>query len=208
MGWLLKTKEEEGKETKYKIWTTVSDGWITEEWMTRDEIIKFLFWNKLYDFMDKFIEDSMTFPNGYHDKDTHKRNWDDKLADEHYKFTKSTFGVKGINYVKLKSNKFSEILNANGIRVTIEDARGYSFDSKEGEASETVELKDMFEFTKWFEERYTLIESKKLKKCAYVDSITNDILIHGSDEHFTELIKNHGKTIEECYEIYKAKNNG
>lgn len=138
MGWLLKTKEEEGKETKYKIWTTVSEGWITEEWMTKDEIIKFLFWNKLYDFMDKFIEDSMTFPNGYYDKDTHKRNWDDKLSDEHYKFTKSTFGVKGIDYVKLKSNKFSEILNAHGLRMNIEDARGYGFDSKEKEKSENV----------------------------------------------------------------------
>ncbi len=129
MGWLLKTKQEEGEETKYKIWTTISDGWITEQWMTKDEIIKFLFWNKLYDFMDKFIEDAMTFPNGYHDKETHKRNWDDKLADEHYEFTKSKFGKKGNAYVNTTTDKFSEILNAHGLGVNITDKRGYAFNS-------------------------------------------------------------------------------
>lgn len=138
MGWLLKTKEE-NEVTKYKIWTTISDGWITEEWMTRDEIIKFLFWNKFYDFMDKFIEESITFPNGYYDKDTHKRNWDDKLNDEHYEFTKSKHGVKGIDYVKLSVNKFSEILNYHGIRVRIDDERGYELDSKENDKEEKKE---------------------------------------------------------------------
>lgn len=135
MGWLLKTKEEEGKETKYKIWTTISDGWITEEWMTRDEIIKFLFWNKFYDMIDKFIEDSMTFPNGYHDKDTHKRNWDDKLQEEHWQFIQTKFKARGKAYTKVSADKFSEILNANGITVKIKDARGYWFDSEEKEDS-------------------------------------------------------------------------
>jgi len=131
MGWLLKTKEEEGKETKYKIWTTISDGWITEEWLTKDEIIKFLFWNEFYRFMDKFIEDAMTFPNGYHDKETHKRNWDDKLQEEHWQFLQSKFKAKGKDYSKITTDKFSEILNANGIRLQVDDLRGYNFDSKE-----------------------------------------------------------------------------
>lgn len=141
MGWLLKTKEEEGKETKYKIWTTISDGWITEEWLTKDEIIKFLFWNEFYRFMDKFIEDAMTFPNGYCDKDTHKRNWDNNLAIEHYEFTKSKFGVKGKDYTKISTDKFSEILNANGIRLQVDDLRGYNFDSKEKEKENINEIK-------------------------------------------------------------------
>lgn len=204
MGWLLKTKEE-GNETKYKIWTTISDGWITEQWMTRDEIIKFLFWNKFYDMIDEFIKDAMTFPNGYHDKDTRKRYWDDKLQKKHWQFIQSKFKARGKAYTKISADKFSEILDANGITVKIKDARGYFFDSKV-EESETIELKDMFGFTKWFEERYTLVESKKLKKSAYVDSIANDILIHGSDELFTDLVKTQGRTIEECYEIYKSKN--
>ncbi len=50
MGWLLKTKETEENGVQYKIWTTISEGYITDDWMSKEETIKFLFWNGFRDF--------------------------------------------------------------------------------------------------------------------------------------------------------------
>ncbi len=123
MGWTVKTKTEKGI-TKYKIWTTISDGWITEKWLTKDEITKFFFWKRLRDFRDKLLEDAMTFPNDYYDKDTGKRIFDEKISDDYREFA-----YKNSNKEEVLFDKLSEILNANGLSVTIKDERGYEYTS-------------------------------------------------------------------------------
>lgn len=68
MSWLLKHRKKDGK---YRIWTTISDGWITD-WLSEDEIKEYLRWREYADTKLKVIEHYMTFPAGWHDKDTHK----------------------------------------------------------------------------------------------------------------------------------------
>lgn len=55
MGWNISTKEVKG-ETKYKIWSTVVDAYLTRKWLTRDEVIQFLFWDRFREFMRLFIK--------------------------------------------------------------------------------------------------------------------------------------------------------
>jgi hypothetical protein len=127
MGWQVKIKTEK-EVTKYRIWTTVSDGWITE-WLTKEEITKFFLWQRLRDFRDKFLEDAITFPNNYTDKDTDRRIMDSKIEDDYRKFVSESH--RGGKSDEILFDKFAEVLNAHGLRVKIEDARGYEFDSKE-----------------------------------------------------------------------------
>jgi hypothetical protein len=69
MGWLLKHRK---KDNKYRIWTTMSDGWITG-WCTEDEIKAEIAFHWRLDHMRKVIEEYMNFPTGWTDKDTYKR---------------------------------------------------------------------------------------------------------------------------------------
>lgn len=119
MGWSIKIKETKKHGTQYKIWTSVSDGYVTKDWMTRDEIIKFLFWNKFGKFVREFIEDSMTFPNGYSEKDSYKRlPIDEKKSDEWYNFIRSTFKDGG---EEILYTKFNEVLNQMGVKLDVSD---------------------------------------------------------------------------------------
>src|SRR4051794_27764036 len=69
MGWLLKHRK---KDNRWRIWTTVSDGWITD-WLSESELKAELAARYEEDFKLKVIEAYMSFPNGWFDKDTHKR---------------------------------------------------------------------------------------------------------------------------------------
>jgi hypothetical protein len=60
------------------------------------------------------------------------------------------------------------------------------------------------EFAEWVNKNYDLVTSEELEKSAWV-SLSNGILIHGSDFHYTKLISEFGQTIEQLYEIFKQK---
>lgn len=51
---------------------------------------------------------------------------------------------------------------------------------------------------------WTLVHSKELGKSAYVNAHDHAIYIHGSDYHYTALIKQFGKSPEEIYEMFAA----
>lgn len=58
-------------------------------------------------------------------------------------------------------------------------------------------------FATWLEDNYWIaVYSEELKIRAYVDGLKNDILVNGSDYHYTKLINEHGKKIEELYEMF------
>ena len=75
-----------------------------------------------------------------------------------------------------------------------------------------VEVMDEFskfssiEFYEWMlDNNWQAVYSEELKKRAYVDAEKNPVLVHGSDYHFTMLIKEHGKTLEELYNLFLTK---
>ncbi len=55
-------------------------------------------------------------------------------------------------------------------------------------------------FATWMEDNgWQCVYSKELKKRAYVDC---GVMKHGSDYHFTKIIKEHGKTLDELWELF------
>lgn len=122
MGWLVKKRETKKNGVQYKIWTTISDSWITEKWMSKEEIVKFFFWYRFDEFVRKFLEDSMTFPNGYTEKDSYQRILiDEKSQDEWFDFIRKTFNEEDGNEIKFK--KFIEELNKIGITLDVFDEK-------------------------------------------------------------------------------------
>lgn len=128
MGWSLETKEEKGV-TKYRIWTSNSDSWITE-WSTKEEIIKFLFWHRFYEFVDSFIKDDMTFPHHWGVKGENTIMVRKEEAEAYFKLMSDAHDSED-EYETTKLKKFTEIMKAHGFELKMEDKRGYGFDSKE-----------------------------------------------------------------------------
>lgn len=58
------------------------------------------------------------------------------------------------------------------------------------------------DFTIWMNKNYCEVDSVELKKSMWINIIENNVLTHGSDYHYTKLIKEHGKTIEELYDLF------
>lgn len=69
MGRMLQYRE---KDKKWRLWTTISDGWLTE-WLTEQEMKEELAYDFQTDYKLRVIESYMTFPHGYFDKKTQKR---------------------------------------------------------------------------------------------------------------------------------------
>lgn len=63
------------------------------------------------------------------------------------------------------------------------------------------------EFAEWVNDSYTKVESLELKKWAWVNFKEEDVMLHGSDYHFTTLINEVGKTTEELYNLFLASPN-
>lgn len=58
-------------------------------------------------------------------------------------------------------------------------------------------------FAKWmYENIYREIYSQKLDRHAFVSAKKHEVFIHGSDYHYTHLIEEHGKALEEVYQEY------
>lgn len=114
MGWQLEIKTE-NEETKYRIWSTFVDEWIIE-WSSREEIIKFLFWEKFQEFMYSFSEEALKFPHMWMDKKTKKVNF---ISDE------KELEVKKFKRGKENADIFKEIIAGMKIELTIKDSDGH-----------------------------------------------------------------------------------
>jgi len=129
MGWSLKIKETKKHGKRYKFWTSVADGYINDDWLTRDEMIRFLFWTRLQKMADTFIEDAMTFPNGWSAKGEMRRlPIDGELADAHRDWQSSTF--KADHYYEAVFMKFAEMLDKSKINLSVHDGE-FDFSSTE-----------------------------------------------------------------------------
>lgn len=124
MGWEV-VKKQFGEQTKYKIWSNVSDGYITPKWLTRDEITKFFFWERLRGLMETFMKDAMTFPSEYCEKGNFPKRFYDKEATDAY----SAFMNKAVNDAggEVLVAAFSEELKKHGISFSVSDGK-YGFE--------------------------------------------------------------------------------
>jgi hypothetical protein len=67
----------------------------------------------------------------------------------------------------------------------------------------SINNSDLVGFVTWMEDNaWTCVYSESLNKRAWVDASEHHILFHGSDYHYTKLIKEHGKSLEELTLLY------
>lgn len=57
-------------------------------------------------------------------------------------------------------------------------------------------------FAEWINGDYTEVESAELRRKAWVNFRENEVLVHGSDFHYTTLINEVGLTTEQLFELY------
>jgi len=110
----IKTAVETGTEIKYRIWSTITDSFITE-WSTKPEIINYLFWNRVRTFINDFNKDAMTFPNGYYRVDN------TRIFDKETMLNFYDYQDKAIRTDNVLEAKFIEELNKIGVKICIED---------------------------------------------------------------------------------------
>jgi len=109
------------------------------------------------------------------------------------------------NHITLDDDEIHDLCNIAGsenIVLKTEEAmqKKFALSLKETHNEEMIAFAEWLCDTPWIK-----VHSDTLNKSAYVDAGFNNILINGSDYHFTELIKNHGKTIEQMLAIYKQE---
>lgn len=114
MGWNISIKEING-DTKYKVWSTITDSYITDKWMDRKEIINWLFWHKFRKFADDFLEEAVIFPHHWSDKNG-KIIMRGEVAQEFYDFKS-----KAIRDDKAFYKRFFEELDKHGIKINVKD---------------------------------------------------------------------------------------
>lgn len=118
MGWRLEKRETKKHGVQYKIWTTISDGWITKDWMSREEILKFLFWHKMRDAFESFMDEVYTFPDSWYDNNGNIVEDRPSARDEWYEFQRKSIGNPEFFY-----NTLFKELDKLGINVDINDGK-------------------------------------------------------------------------------------
>jgi hypothetical protein len=126
MGWEISMKEYKA-ETKYKIWSTVTDSYITPKWLTKDEVIKFMFWHKLDRFMADFVETAVTFPNDWYIKELDRRMYEEVNTKKYSDLLKES-----IHNRETFPREFIKILKDLNIELSVKDGR-YFINTKKDE---------------------------------------------------------------------------
>lgn len=117
MGRSLKIKQtEEGP--KYKIWSSITGKDLTEDWLDRNGIIKFLFWSKFDDFIQKFMEDAVSFPFGWSEKGKSFKRISEN-SNQHSEFNNFLLECFDEEYF----GKFIELLNQYDIKLDVNDGK-------------------------------------------------------------------------------------
>lgn len=60
----------------------------------------------------------------------------------------------------------------------------------------------MAEILEWTEKDWTIVKSKELGTSAWINCKENDVMVHGSDYHYTKLIKEAGITTSQLIDRY------
>lgn len=114
MGWEIETKKA-GDAVKYRIFSNSVNEYIVKQWMTKDEITKWFFWYRFGKFMRDFMEDSITFPNGW-PKKIGGKFYDPKVGKKYLAFTK-----KAVRDDEFFIKRFSDELKKMGVNLSVSD---------------------------------------------------------------------------------------
>ena len=118
MGWRIKQNKT---KTKYKVYSTVVDDYITE-WLDKAGIIRFFFYEKFERLMEDMVKEMNNFPDRWTDVDTDKRIINDENNNKAWEIIS--------NQDKMYEFFLKELGNV-GINLTIKDVDGVDFSTDE-----------------------------------------------------------------------------
>ncbi len=106
MGWKISQKNG-----KYRIWSTISDAWLTK-WIDRKEVIKFYHEQDLLDLKKKTIERYLAFPHFYSDRNSiiSKFIVDTKRADNYSAWMEELTHKRGEEYYAFIDETYDKIM--------------------------------------------------------------------------------------------------
>lgn len=71
MGWQVSRRTLKSGKKQYRLWTTISDGWLTK-WSSREEMLQYLAAHAEYDYKKTVVEFYYRFPHHFGDYDSKK----------------------------------------------------------------------------------------------------------------------------------------
>jgi hypothetical protein len=99
-------------DKKYRIWSTISDSWITE-WETKQEILTFLAASYLLEYKQKVVELYLKFPHHWPAREGGRRLILDEEGEANYLAWLETLSHAGDMYYDMVEKKFNEVTNEN-----------------------------------------------------------------------------------------------
>lgn len=113
MGWRVSRKITKTNKQRYRIWSTISDDWLTK-WSSREEIIKFIEQDALFSYKLRVVEMYYKFPADWGDYDNEHISIirDEKRSDEYLKVMRRLLDAKNYNQaVEKEFEKIKKLLN-------------------------------------------------------------------------------------------------
>src|SRR5947209_7451667 len=107
MGWRIAHRE---KGDKYRLWSTVSDRWLTD-WSTKRDIQRYITEDYLWEYKKKVIEVYLKFPHHWPSKERMAYILDE-AGKEAYSAWLKTLIDAGDTYYELVENKYNEVVKA------------------------------------------------------------------------------------------------
>jgi hypothetical protein len=108
MGWQIAQKAG-----KFRIWSTVSDAWLTD-WLIREEAVKFYYDDALLAFKKQVIEKYLSFPHHWpdHDSDRMKVIINEEGSERYIAWMEELRGKTGEEYPAFINETFERIIKS------------------------------------------------------------------------------------------------
>jgi hypothetical protein len=101
-------------DKKYRIWSTISDSWITE-WETKQGILTFIATSYLQEYKGKVVELYLEFPHNWPAREGGKRMIRDEEGSENYLAWLKTLSQSGDDYYETVEKKYNEVVKELGL---------------------------------------------------------------------------------------------
>lgn len=107
MGWQVAYRE---RDKKYRLWTTISDGWLTD-WGTKQEIQRYIADAMLLEHKKQVIKMCLGFPDLWPSKDSLCYIKDEVAHDRYADWLKILNEATEETYVDLIESKYNEVMS-------------------------------------------------------------------------------------------------
>lgn len=113
MGWQIAYRE---KDKKYRLWSTVSDSWLTD-WSTKKDVQRYIAEDYLWEYKKHVIELYFRFPHHWPSRDSaaYKYMTDEAAAQEYGAWLQTLVDAGDDTYCEVIENTYNEVIKELGL---------------------------------------------------------------------------------------------